>query len=134
VIVSHGEGFDWVHDDAVVLREQPAVAVYTNSHNEVVIRQACAWDEDDDTVIVVLPENARAVADAILAAAAHLLRSTTPHPSQPLSGAERQRRYRERNGGRDVTGDGGDEARHSGVTPHLPLLLDSDASAVTGGR
>jgi hypothetical protein len=134
VIVSHGEGFDWTHDDAVVLREQPAVAVYTNPHNEVVIRQACAWDEDDDTVIFILPENARAVADAIVASAAPLLRSAPPSPSQRLSGAERQRRYRERNGGRDGTSDGGEEARHSGVTPRLPLLIDGDADPGTGGR
>jgi hypothetical protein len=127
MIVSHGENFDWAHDDAVVLREQPAVAVYTNPRNEVVIRQACAWDEDDDTIIFVLPENARAVADALMAAAAPFLRSTSASGSQPLSGAERQRRYRERNGG-------GDDARHSGVTPRLPLLLDGDASAVTGER
>jgi hypothetical protein len=134
MIVSHGENFDWTHDDAVVLHEQPAVAVYTNPRNEVVIRQACAWDEDDDTVIFVLPENAKAVADAIMAAAARLQPPSASPPSQPLTGAERQKRYRERNGGRDATSDDGDDVRHAGVGPRLPLLIESDAGDVTGRR
>lgn len=113
MIISHGEAFDWTHDDAIVLREQPALAVYTNPRNEVVIRQACAWDEDDDTVIFVLPENARAVADAILVAAAPLIKRPTAKPSPPP----------ERRSPRD----------ESPATPPLPLL-EVRAASITGER
>lgn len=50
-------GFDWTGDDSVVLGEQLAVACYINTRGNVVIRQERGWDEQDDTIIVVRPEN-----------------------------------------------------------------------------
>ena len=51
-------------DDAIVLRDQAAVAIYLNSHGEIVIRQI-NWP-DDDSCIVIASVNARAVADKII--------------------------------------------------------------------
>lgn len=40
--------FDWSERDAVVVWEQPRTAVYTNPHDQVVIRQMTTiWDEED---------------------------------------------------------------------------------------
>ena len=60
------EQFDWLHDPAIVCREQLAVAVYPNTSGGVVIRAERSWDEDSDTYIIVQPECAQSVADAIL--------------------------------------------------------------------
>ena len=39
--------FDWYGDsESVVVRHQPAIAVYLNPHGEVVIRQEGQYDED----------------------------------------------------------------------------------------
>jgi hypothetical protein len=80
--------FDWAHDDSVVIREQPATAVYTNTSGDIVIRQANAQGDDDDAFIFLRPENVQALVDTMLA------ELSTEKP--PLSNAERQRRYRER--------------------------------------
>ena len=37
--------FDWNIDDSVILREQPATAVYFNKNDDLVIRQK-RWPED----------------------------------------------------------------------------------------
>jgi hypothetical protein len=71
MITSTDSDFDWREDECVVLKEQLAVAVYPNSHGAIVIRQERAWDEDSDTLILIEPCNASAVAEALLAAASH---------------------------------------------------------------
>jgi hypothetical protein len=51
------EGFDWVDDDSIVLRQQPAIAVYIGQNGHLVIRQERQWNEDEDTVICIAPES-----------------------------------------------------------------------------
>src|SRR5262245_31897571 len=36
----------WHDNDAILIREQPAIAVYWNPHGEIVIRRECWPDED----------------------------------------------------------------------------------------
>jgi hypothetical protein len=52
-----GDDFDWddPNEEAIVLREQRATAVYRNRAGEVVIRQR-RWP-DDDPVLFISPEN-----------------------------------------------------------------------------
>jgi hypothetical protein len=54
---SDGDDFDWndPNEEAIVLREQRATAVYRNRAGEVVIRQR-GWP-DDDTVLFISREN-----------------------------------------------------------------------------
>ncbi len=59
--------FDWTTDaDSIVLGEQPAVAVYTNPRGSIVIRRQADMTEEFDDCVFILPENAAAVARAIL--------------------------------------------------------------------
>ena len=51
--------------DAVVVRQQDAIAVYSNSDGDLVIRRRRAWDEDDDVWIVVAQTQIRTVIDAM---------------------------------------------------------------------
>ena len=93
--------FDW-NDAGVDIPGQQPIAVYTNPEGHIVIRQDGDWYRKDDAWVVVLPENARRLADAILA-----LAEPVPAPG-PLAlpapadrtAAERQRRHRnaKRNG------------------------------------
>jgi hypothetical protein len=69
--------FDWHDDSAVVLREQPATAIYPNRNGAIVIRQEHPWDEDSDTIVILQPQNARRVANAILEVAALLANEAT---------------------------------------------------------
>jgi hypothetical protein len=71
VLRSDGAHFDWNNDEAIVVREQSALAVYTNMHGAAVLREQRGWDEEADTYIVIAPENAIRVAYAILGAANH---------------------------------------------------------------
>jgi hypothetical protein len=57
--------FDWFSDDSIVLRPQLAVAIYQNERGGLVIRQERNWDEDNDTFIVISPENISAFIDKI---------------------------------------------------------------------
>jgi hypothetical protein len=54
---SSSEDFDWNTDDAVILKEQRATAVYHNRLGELIIRQRAAWDDEGDTFVYVSPEN-----------------------------------------------------------------------------
>ena len=54
------EDFDWNTDDAVILKEQRATAVYHNKMGELIIRQRAAWDDEQDTFVYVAPENVTA--------------------------------------------------------------------------
>jgi hypothetical protein len=88
--------FDWNSDAVtVVARTQQAIAVYQNLHGAVVIREQQGWDEDADTIIVIQPEHARAVAAAILSAAG-LATDRSPRPPKDPTAANRQRRRRDR--------------------------------------
>ena len=80
--------FDWSGEDEVVLREQPATAVYLSAAEEIVIRQQQSWDEDTDTLVRIQPRNARLIVNAILEITAFLDGENTadrrpPHPNEP---------------------------------------------------
>ena len=113
--------FDWNPsndtDHCIVVRHQPAIAVYANPHDEVVIRQQDQYDESDDHFVYVTKDNVLKVAERMLQVGG--IRTPRPDPlmlpkPEPLSGAERQRRYR--NKYRNGNGDG---ERHEG--DDLPL-------------
>jgi hypothetical protein len=101
--------FDWYGaSESVVVRHQPAIAIYLNPYDEVVVRQQGQYDEDQ--WVYVSTENVPILARAMLEAAGYETDQTYGKPlpkPEPLSGAERQRRYRNkrRNGERnaDVT-------------------------------
>lgn len=64
--------FDWYRtDDCIVLREQPATAIYVNNTGSLVIRQEKTWDRDEDTFIYVRPEYAINFAKYLLKVAGH---------------------------------------------------------------
>jgi hypothetical protein len=48
-----------VHSETatVVLQEQPQTAVYFNSTGGLVIRQRAAWDQEDDTFVLIAPQS-----------------------------------------------------------------------------
>jgi hypothetical protein len=101
-----GEDFDWRRDaDDIAIEEQLRIAVYCNPRGHVVIRQQ-DWPEDD-SMVVVAPQNALALARAVLKAAGQIEAlpellgspfegaSKGDRPKDPTA-AERMRRYRER--------------------------------------
>jgi len=121
--------FDWNPvsdtDHSIVVRGQPAIAVYLNPHDEVVIRQQDQYDESDDHFVYVTKDNLLKVVKRMLAVAdihAKIVLTedaALPEPLMlpkpvPLSGADRQRRYRNKH--RNGTGDA---ERHHG--DELPL-------------
>ena len=59
--------FDWRSDDSIILRYQPATAVYRNACNAVVIRQEGAGYEDDQFVILRDGEAVRRLVAALQA-------------------------------------------------------------------
>ena len=91
---------DWdeagIGDDDIAIRQQDQIAVYWNKRGEVVIRQH-SWP-DDDTIILIAPENAEHLADAILRCAAELTGNHHADEVAPArrdrTAAERMRRYR----------------------------------------
>lgn len=100
---SEGRPWDW-HDDAydVIVPDQPPVACYVNPKGAVVLRQRGIDHYDDDPFVWFRIEHAPAVALAILEAAGLDATALTPEPARACSkpkgasGAERQRRYRDR--------------------------------------
>ena len=111
--------FDWNPtndtDHSIVVRHQPAIAVYLNPHDEVVIRQQDQYDESDDQFVFVTRDNVLKVAQRMLDVAGIEMAMTNMEEGglaepllllkpEPLSGAERQRRYRNkhRNGNGDA--------------------------------
>jgi hypothetical protein len=66
-----GFEFDWYRDDCIVLREQPATAIYINNTGSLVIRQEKTWDRDEDTFVYVRPEYAINFAKYLLKVAGH---------------------------------------------------------------
>jgi hypothetical protein len=57
--------FSWRETDAVVVRQQEAIAVYCNPDGDLVIRRRQAWDENEDVWIVVAQTQIRTVIDAM---------------------------------------------------------------------
>jgi hypothetical protein len=91
------DDFDWTDREDIVVAHQGQVAVYLNPDGDVVVRQEGDWWRKDDAWIVVRPENARQLAEAILALAHPDMapRLALPAPADRTA-AERQRRHRER--------------------------------------
>ena len=61
--------FDWASEDSIVLRDQPAIAIYSNRFQQVVIRCERSWDQEDDVFVLVDFAHAIRFAQAILVAA-----------------------------------------------------------------
>lgn len=57
--------FDWADDPAVVLRSQPATAIYHNPMGHLVIRQERSWAQEDDPYVMISPENAVTFMEAL---------------------------------------------------------------------
>lgn len=51
--VDRGDAIDWFADECVVVKEQCAIAVYTNARGGIVLRAERAWYQEEDTVIVL---------------------------------------------------------------------------------
>jgi hypothetical protein len=67
--MSTSDDFNWntaVDEGTVVVRHQPAIAVYTNPHDEVVIRQEGHYGPDEDQFIYLTRENVRKVVNKVL--------------------------------------------------------------------
>jgi hypothetical protein len=62
---NENEEFSWRDTDSVVVRQQDAIAVYSNPDGDLVIRRRQAWDENDDVWIVVAQTQIRTVIDAM---------------------------------------------------------------------
>jgi hypothetical protein len=75
--------FNWIDDDSIAVREQPAIAVYENTCGQVTLRRERAWNEEDDVFIPIARENVLTIIGAMLRAA----------------GMDDVRLYRERPGG-----------------------------------
>ena len=50
---------------SVVLKEQPATAIYRNGENSIVIRQQAAWDRDEDSFVYTTEQNVMAFVDQL---------------------------------------------------------------------
>jgi ABC-type Zn uptake system ZnuABC Zn-binding protein ZnuA len=59
------EDFDWHDDPSVVLRTQPATAIYHNGNGHIVIRQERSWAQEDDPYVMISPENAVTFMEAL---------------------------------------------------------------------
>ena len=59
------EEFDWLTNELVVLKEQPATAIYFNPGDDLVIRQKAAWDREEDSFIFIAPGNAQEFLDRL---------------------------------------------------------------------
>jgi hypothetical protein len=62
---NENEEFSWRDTDSVVVRQQDAIAVYSNPDGDLVVRRRQAWDENDDVWIVVAQTQIRTVIDAM---------------------------------------------------------------------
>jgi hypothetical protein len=124
--------FDWLHDSAVVVPEQMAIAVYSNTAGNLVIRQAGSYPEPDQ-IVIVGSRDAKALAEPIFAAAdVHEIGISEEVPNVTSSAALRQKRYRQRNGGKPKTVTRNGQDRN---TPHNALGADDSDNApsrVTG--
>jgi hypothetical protein len=104
------DDFDWCgDDDCIVVPSQPAIAVYLNSNDAVMIRQKGHYGLDEDQFVYITKVNVPKVVQALLEAAGYETATTYGEPlmppkPEPPSGAERQKRYRnKRNGNGDAS-------------------------------
>jgi len=128
--MSTPDDFDWFADPAVVLHEQPPIAVSRNETGAIVIRMGGDIIMNYDQTVIVLPEHAVELCRAILAEAGldvELVRGDsggiTEKKPAPMSNAERQRRFKEKqrragNDGNDEVTNGNDE-KGATVTDHV---------------
>jgi hypothetical protein len=49
--------FDWANDPAIVIKRQPAIAIYVNCRGELVIRQEAGIGFDEDECVFVRPDH-----------------------------------------------------------------------------
>ncbi|MCK1553128.1 hypothetical protein IVB11_29840 [Bradyrhizobium sp. 177] len=59
------DDFNWNDRESVVVKPQDAIAVYANDDNDLVIRRQQAWDENEDTFVVISRQSARHVIEAM---------------------------------------------------------------------
>jgi hypothetical protein len=59
------DDFDWRDDPSIVLKSQPATAIYYNPHGCIVIRQERSWAQDEDPYVYISPENAVTFMEAL---------------------------------------------------------------------
>lgn len=58
--------FDWSEDNEDIVQPSvQGVAAYINAYGIITIRQERNWDEEDDTIIVLTIESARALSDKL---------------------------------------------------------------------
>ncbi|MDO8877209.1 MAG: hypothetical protein Q8M24_18565 [Pseudolabrys sp.] len=57
--------FDWSTSPNIVIREQPATALYLNPEGSLVIRQKADWDREEDTFVYIAPNNIEAFIDEL---------------------------------------------------------------------
>lgn len=67
--MTSNDDFDWCGDPAVILHEQPPIAIYTNESGAIVLRMGGDVIGNEDQVVIVRSENALAIVGAILRAA-----------------------------------------------------------------
>jgi hypothetical protein len=59
------EDFDWYDDPSIILKCQPATAIYHNPKGCIVIRQERSWAEESDPFVYITPENAVTFMEAL---------------------------------------------------------------------
>lgn len=57
--------FDWSKAAELALPEQLAIAFYRNADGDLVIRQHAAWSEQEDSVIIISPNNEQQFIDKL---------------------------------------------------------------------
>ena len=105
-MTGYSQEFSWnpredEHHD-IVVRHQPAIAVYLNPHDEVVIRQQDQYDESDDSFVYVTKDNVLRVVQRRLEVAGIELATSFAEllllpPPKNKTAAERMRRHRNKN-------------------------------------
>jgi hypothetical protein len=104
--------FDWrsaEDKECIVVRHQPAIAVYVNPRDEVFIRQEGHYGPEEDHWVYVTKDNVPKLVQALLEASGFETATTHGTPlmlpkPEALNGAERQKRYRNKH--RNRNGDG----------------------------
>lgn len=62
--------FTWAaNEDCIVVKHQPAIAIYVSTNDGVCIRQEDFWGDGSDQVVYFTPNHAEKIAKAILAIA-----------------------------------------------------------------
>jgi len=92
------EDFDWNPNgedgDSIVVRHQPAIAVYFSPHGNLVIRQEGHYGPDEDQCICITEDNVPKLVQALLEACGFETATTYGKPlllpkPEPLTGAQR---------------------------------------------